>query len=409
MDTQNHPSNLGLGEREGRVCSTYIQAVYSGCPMSHGIGRSGDLSAPQPKASGSSILAALCSMFLRRSLIDLCGFEWMRKGGHVAFLPSATGVSILYCLLSLPRKGKVVWLRVDQKSAPKAIALAGMELVVCPTKRSPEGAVSSDLKWLASYLGSNFSDVTAVLSCTSCFAPREPDDVVSISRMCEERGVPHVINNAYGLQSSHACRLINKAVSSGGRVDLLVSSCDKNFLVPVGSAIVYGPDKEKVKRIQKQYPGRASGGGVRDLVVSFLEMGERGYKEMYERRVELLEKFKAQLGKVAEEFGEAVLQMENDVSFCMTLSNLEESEVGELGSVLFTRATTGARAVPPNQKAVVCGQELEGWGSSTVGLEWGYLTAALGVGMTEAEVEDVARRVGGGIREVLKRRKKKEI
>ena len=283
MDTQNHPSNLGLGEREGRVASSFLQGVYAGCPMSHGIGRSGDLAAPQPKAAGSSVLYALCQMFLRRSLMVLCGFEWMKKQGHVAYLPSATGVSLMYCLLSLPRKPKVVWLRIDQKSAPKAVALCGMELVVCPTTKSPSGIVKSDLSWLSSYLSSNAADVTAVISCTSCFAPREPDDVPGVSKLCSSLGVPHIINNAYGLQSGRACSLINRAVASG-RVDLIVSSCDKNFLVPVGSAIVYGPDKDKVKKIQKQYPGRASGAGVRDLVVSFLELGEPGYRRLYEER-----------------------------------------------------------------------------------------------------------------------------
>ena len=412
MDTQNHPSNLGLGEREGRVASTFLQGVYAGCPMSHGIGRSGDLAAPQPKAAGSSVLYALCQMFLRRSLIVLCGFDWMKKNGlgqgHVAYLPSATGVSLMYCLLSLPRKSKVVWLRIDQKSAPKAVALCGMELVVCPTTRSPSGVVKSDLSWLSSYLAANASDVTAVISCTSCFAPREPDDVPAVAKMCtagfcSSVSVPHIINNAYGLQSRRACSLINKAVAVG-RVDLIVSSCDKNFLVPVGSAIVYGPDKDKVKKIQKQYPGRASGAGVRDLVVSFLELGEPGYRRLYEERVRLSPMFRSALEGVAAEFGEEVLTMENDVSFCMTLKTLEAGEVSELGSALFTRATTGARAVPPNQSNAVAGITLEGWGSSTVGLDWGYLTTAIGVGMSEAEVGNVARRVGGAIKEVLKKR-----
>jgi hypothetical protein len=35
---------------------------------------------------------------------------------------------------------------------------------------------------------------------SSCFAPREPDDVVAIARLCAAQGLPHVVNNAYGVQ-----------------------------------------------------------------------------------------------------------------------------------------------------------------------------------------------------------------
>jgi hypothetical protein len=43
-------------------------------------------------------------------------------------------------------------------------------------------------------------NVLCVLSTTSCFAPRAPDAVVEIASMCQELGIAHVINNAYGLQ-----------------------------------------------------------------------------------------------------------------------------------------------------------------------------------------------------------------
>jgi len=42
-----------------------------------------------------------------------------------------------------------------------------------------------------------------------------------------------LINNAYGLQCSYICKLINRACTVG-RVDAIVCSTDKNFMVPVG-------------------------------------------------------------------------------------------------------------------------------------------------------------------------------
>ena len=44
--------------------------------------------------------------------------------------------------------------------------------------------------------------IVAVLSTTSCFAPRAADRLVEIARLCKEQDVAHVINNAYGVQAS---------------------------------------------------------------------------------------------------------------------------------------------------------------------------------------------------------------
>ena len=45
-------------------------------------------------------------------------------------------------------------------------------------------------------------NVLCILSTVSVFAPRAPDDIVGIATLCKEKGVPHVANNAYGLQAS---------------------------------------------------------------------------------------------------------------------------------------------------------------------------------------------------------------
>ena len=44
-------------------------------------------------------------------------------------------------------------------------------------------------------------------------------------------------------------------ISRKGRVDAFVQSTDKNFLVPVGGAIIAGFDKGLVERISRMYPG----------------------------------------------------------------------------------------------------------------------------------------------------------
>lgn len=80
MDSNNFLGNCGVGEREGRVASSLVARrhyrsatisfthVRDKCWMSrpsvvrrliHGIGRSGDIAAIQPKAAGSSLLNKL--------------------------------------------------------------------------------------------------------------------------------------------------------------------------------------------------------------------------------------------------------------------------------------------------------------------------------------------------------------
>ena len=55
MDSNNFAGNVGVGEREGRV---YCDIVSRRCfRLAHGVGRSGDVSALQPKAAGSSLIS----------------------------------------------------------------------------------------------------------------------------------------------------------------------------------------------------------------------------------------------------------------------------------------------------------------------------------------------------------------
>ena len=71
---------------------------------------------------------------------------------------------------------------------------------------------------------------------------RASDDVVAVAKLCAAAGVPHVINNAYGVQSTAICSAITSACRKG-RVDAIVQSSDKNFMVPVGGAVIAAPKK----------------------------------------------------------------------------------------------------------------------------------------------------------------------
>jgi hypothetical protein len=55
---------------------------------------------------------------------------------------------------------------------------------------------------------------------------RACDDVVGVARLCARLGLPHIINNAYGVQSRQICAQIT-AAARRGRVDAVVQSTDK--------------------------------------------------------------------------------------------------------------------------------------------------------------------------------------
>ena len=55
--------------------------------------------------------------------------------------------------------------------------------------------------------------------------------------MCAERGVAHVVNNAYGLQCRLVCKMMNRAYMVE-MVDAVVCLTDKNVLVPVGELVI---------------------------------------------------------------------------------------------------------------------------------------------------------------------------
>lgn len=49
-------------------------------------------------------------------------------------------------------------------------------------------------------------NIVCVLTTTSCFAPRGHDNILEISKICQENKIAHIINNAYGVQSNQICK-----------------------------------------------------------------------------------------------------------------------------------------------------------------------------------------------------------
>lgn len=354
-DTNNFLGNCGVGEREGRVISNLVRERHFG--LTHGIGRSGDVMAEQPKAAGSSLIVQL-TRYLALDAIRLSGIKAAKA---CAVLPAATGLSMTLVMLALrqlrPKGQYVIWSRIDQKSCFKAFGAAGLKTVVVELK-PVEGsdALGTDVDGIRAAIERvGAEQVLCIATTTSTFAPRVPDSIDEVAKLAKELDVPHVINNAYGLQCSKCTHLIETGCRSG-RVDAFVQSTDKNFLVPVGGAIVASPEKKLIDKISEIYPGRASMSPLLDLFITLLSLGAPGWKKLLQDRKENMAWFQEKLQASVEKQGLRLLRCPaNKISLAVDLSPLAASMEAQgqgdtdhltfLGSALFTRRVSGPRVV----------------------------------------------------------------
>jgi len=201
--------------------------------------------------------------------------------------------------------------------------------------------------------------------------------------------------------------LINRAVTVG-RVDYIVSSLDKNFLVPVGGAIIYSPSASLVKALGKSYPGRASAAPILDLFVTLLEMGARTYEGLLATRRRMIAPFRARLAEVAARYGERVLDTleGNSISHGITLNEFKNPTM--VGSMLFSRQVSGARTIKSGERKEIGGIVLEGFGSSCDDYNNAYLTAAVAIGFDEKEADEFLARLDKTLTDLKKKEAKDE-
>ena len=175
-----------------------------------------------------------------------------------------------------------------------------------------------------------------------------------------------------------------------GRVDFVVSSLDKNFMVPVGGALIASGSQEHIALVSKSYPGRASIAPTVDLFITLLAMGKQGLQRLLAQREQVFRRLGDGLEGVAAAWGERILpSTKNPISIALSLSQKKEAstEVAFLGSMLFQRCVSGARVVPTGQTSSIGGFTFKGWGAHHEAYSCDYLTAAGAIGMTEEEVD----------------------
>lgn len=264
----------------------------------------------------------------------------------------------------------------------------GLLPVIIHTKRDENGQLVTDVDAFREQIQSiGPEQIVCLFSCTSCFAPRATDKVVALAGLAAEFNVPHLINNAYGLTSSLSVHQIEQACRKG-RVDLYVQSTDKNFLVPVGGAIIASPKAAVVDDLAKSYPGRGSSSQTVDLLITLLAMGLKGYQQLLAERKTNFEYLKEQLKEICEKNSKISLiaSKDNRISIAVAL-DMSDEETTLIGSKLFKRHVMGARTVPKRAVLNLEGLTFESWGNHTNDAMPGYLTVAAAIGMKREEVD----------------------
>ncbi len=349
MDTDKDAGAARVGEREARIATKlHLQTSAGFC---HGIGRSGFLTAPQPKAPGGSIMYEIAN-YLARHFLKKFGLPNIKKA---IVVPLCTGMSLALCLSALrPKindsqaiyKNSVLIPQVDHNSLLKACDFVGVN------KKIINGKIFGDaVRIPIEDIHQNYDESCfAVISLTSFFPPREPDDIKGISVFAKKNDLVHIVINAYGVQNPEWMKLIRSAIDAG-RVDAIIQSTDKNFLTPVGGAIIASPNKETMTKVSRTYAGRANATPVVQFLVSALSLGINGYQDLLNKQQENRRLLEEKLGELADKLGEKVLNVFNPVAVMMSLKNLPRDKIYSLGGALYNIRVTGPRVYNPAEKS----------------------------------------------------------
>ena len=379
MDTDKDGSAARVGEREGRVASDYVLSLAAG--FAHGIGRSGDIAAAQPKAAGGSILNVISGR-VATSLLKKLGLP---RIDDAIVLPMATGMSIGLCLAAIHQewaksnqgdpweRTEVVMPRIDHKSPVKGIMLAGFTPVLVQAILNGDGVdVPVD-----SVRDAISSKTAAIVSTTAFFPPRLPDHVKEIAKLCKDLDIPHVINNSYGIQSDVYLKMLRGSIDAG-RVDYIVQSSDKNFLAPVGGAVVCSPSSQKIKNLSQVYAGRASAQPCVQFLAAILTLGLSGYQELVQQQKTNRQYLQDQVAEFAGKIGQRILDVENPIAVAMTLVDVPAS----FGGMLYNLRVTGPRVVIPGE-----------FGSCIDDYPVPYMTLNAGIGARHDDFELLVNRL----------------
>ena len=288
----------------------------------------------------------------------------------------------------------MIWPRIDQKTCFKSILTANLVPIVIEPIIQSNYELSTNLEEIErQILLLGHENVLCVFSTTSCFAPRAYDDIVDISKLCKNYNLFHVVNNAYGIYCGRIVDMLNQSVKVGN-IDIIVSSTDKNFMVPVGGALIYSSNSGMIEKIKNNYPGRASLSSLIDLFITLLEMGKKKFRFLIQDRKQKFTQLKEAMIKLSEGFNERILTNNNNkISICMSLVNIcknakDKKDITYLGSLFYKRQVSGIKIIAPSPTLKWNGYNFNNYGSHCQDFPiLPYCAFACAIGISEEEVK----------------------
>ena len=374
MDTDKDDKASRVGEREARIASSLHLNTSAG--FCHGIGRSGFLTAPQPKAPGGSIMYELTN-YLASNFLKKFGLPNIKKA---IIVPLCTGMSLALCLGALKPKKKttIIVPQIDHKSLIKSIDLMGIRQKTVPGKIFGD-AVRIPMEDIKNNLD---DECFGVISLTSFFPPRENDEIKEISKFAKENDLIHIVINAYGVQSPEWMKFIRAGIDAG-RIDVIIQSTDKNILTPVGGAILASPDEDTIDAISQAYAGRASATPVVNALISMLSLGIEGYQKLLDDQSKNRELLKNLLENVATKLNEKILDVFNPVAVAMTLNKLKNDQLFALGGALYNLRVRGPRVYNPSENV---------FGTCCSTYKTPYIVMNAAIGASEDDIKNAVER-----------------
>ncbi|NXF20215.1 SPCS transferase, partial [Rhodinocichla rosea] len=413
MDSNNFLGNCGVGEREGRVASGLVARRhyryklltvlnYSGLllMLSNGIFYCGFrlcinflMNVLFCMCVLSSVLSTLLWCFIQQeqNKMEVPGC-FSLKDKHKNILEARNLVSFTIQRLVMHQFGffSFVYSPLGQDMMVGEERISGEVLLLDSTGESAWLLARGSLTWCSLLLLQCISVTWHLASPVSVSNSKE------LAVICANYDIPHIVNNAYGVQSSKCMHLIQQGARVG-RIDAFVQSLDKNFMVPVGGAIIAGFNESFIQEISKMYPGRASASPSLDVLITLLSLGTSGYKKLLKERKEMYSYLSSELKKLADNHNERLLDTpHNPISLAMSLKTLDETNdaaVTQLGSMLFTRQVSGARVVPCGSVQTVNNYTFKGFMSHTNDYPCAYLNAASAIGITKQDVDVFLKRL----------------
>ncbi len=382
MDTDKDNLASRVGEREARIASNLHKKTSAG--FCHGVGRSGFLTAPQPKAPGGSIMYDITN-YLALNFLKKFGVPNIKSA---ITIPLCTGMALALTVGALRpdwnddkllHKRTVIIPQIDHKSLIKGLDLMGIRRKTVKGKIFGD-AVRIPIEDIQQSLDKN---CFGVISLTSFFPPRENDDIKEISKFAKENDLVHIVINAYGVQSPEWMKLIRTGIDAG-RIDAIIQSTDKNALTPIGGAIIASPNEEIITRISQAYAGRASATPIVNFLISMLSLGIDGYEKLladqkHNRRV-LEDKLKI----IAKKYNERILKVFNPVAVAMSLNNMKSEQLFALGGALYNLRVTGPRVYNPEKNV---------FGTCTSDYKTPYIVMNAAIGASTEDIHSAVERL----------------